>query len=220
MTKTTHDPLILPLQFFAEATAAATQATAAAATQATAAAATDPAADPAAGKTFSQSELDAAISRAVEAHSKKKEKEFQKLLEKAKEDGVVKGKSYADLTEEQRKERDLEERMAALEAKEREITPRERKAAITADLAQMELPTDLADILVQETSDAKVKTAVAAVKKAFDEAVNAKVKASLRQPDPKTGGSAGKAKTAAERIAEARNQQEKLQGFDPWATTK
>lgn len=219
MTKTTHDLLILPLQFFAEPPAADPAADPAAAAT-TAAAATDPAAEPAAGKTFSQSELDAAISRAVEAHSKKKEKEFQKLLEKAKEDGVVKGKSYADLTEEQRKERDLEERMAALEAKEREINTRERKAAITADLAQMELPADLADILVQETSDAKVKTAVAAVKKAFDEAVNAKVKASLRQPDPKTGGSAGKAKTAAERIAEARNQQDKTQGFDPWATTK
>jgi hypothetical protein len=214
MTKTTHDPLILPLQFFAEPTAAEPT------TDPAAEPATEPAAaEPAASKSFSQSELDAAISRAVEAHSKKKEKEFQKLLEKAKEDGVVKGKSYADLTEEQRKERDLEERMAALETKEREINTRERKAAITADLAQMELPTDLADILVQETSDAKVKTAVAAVKKAFDEAVNAKVKASLRQPDPKTGGSgAGKAKTAAERIAEARNQQEKNQGFDPWAT--
>ena len=131
---------------------------------------------------------------------------------------MVKGKSYADLTEEQRKERDLEERMAALEAKEREITTRERRAAITADLAQLELPADLADILVQEQSDTKVKTAVAAVKKAFDDAVNAKVKASLRQPDPKAGGGTGKAKTAAERIAEARNQQDKIQGFDPWAT--
>ena len=218
MKKIPYNPLILPLQFFAEATAADPAADPAAATQATAAAATDPAADPAAGKTFSQSELDAAISRAVEAHSKKKEKEFQKLLEKAKEDGVVKGKSYADLTEEQRKERDLEERMAALEAKEREITTRERKAAIIADLAQLELPADLADVLVQEQNDTKVKTAVAAVKKAFDDAVNAKVKASLRQPDPKTGGSAGKTKTAAERIAEARNQQDKIQGFDPWAT--
>ena len=218
MKKIPHNPLILPLQFFAEATAADPAADPAAATQATAAAATDPAADPAAGKTFSQSELDAAISRAVEAHSKKKEKEFQKLLEKAKEDGVVKGKSYADLTEEQRKERDLEERMAALEAKEKEITTRERKAAIIADLAQLELPADLADVLVQEQNDTKVKTAVAAVKKAFDDAVNAKVKASLRQPDPKTGGSAGKTKTAAERIAEARNQQDKIQGFDPWAT--
>ena len=212
MTKTTHDPLILPLQFFAEPAAEPT-------TDPAAEPATEPAAaEPAASKSFSQSELDAAISRAVEAHSKKKEKEFQKLLEKAKEDGVVKGKSYADLTEEQRKERDLGERMAALETKEREINTRERKAAITADLAQMELPTDLADILVQETSDAKVKTAVAAVKKAFDEAVSAKVKASLRQPDPKTGGTPGKTKTAAERIAEARNQQEKNQGFDPWAT--
>ena len=217
MKKIPHNPLILPLQFFAEATAA-DQATAAAATDTAAAAATDTTADSAASKTFTQSELDAAISRAVEAHSKKKEKEFQKLLEKAKEDGVVKGKSYADLTEEQRKERDLEERMAVLEAKEREINTRERKAAITADLAQLELPADLADVLVQEQNDAKVKTAVAAVKKAFDDAVNAKVKASLRQPDPKTGGSAGKAKTAAERIAEARNQQEKIQGFDPWAT--
>ena len=218
MKKIPYNPLILPLQFFAEATAADPAADPAAATQATAAAATDPAADPAAGKTFSQSELDAAISRAVEAHSKKKEKEFQKLLKKAEEDGVVKGKSYADLTEEQRKERDLEERMAALEAKEREITTRERKAAIIADLAQLELPADLADVLVQEQDDTKVKTAVAAVKKAFDDAVNAKVKASLRQPDPKTGGSAGKTKTAAERIAEARNQQDKIQGFDPWAT--
>ena len=212
MTKTTHDPLILPLQFFAEPAAEPT-------TDPAAEPATEPAAaEPAASKSFSQSELDAAISRAVEAHSKKKEKEFQKLLEKAKEDGVVKGKSYADLTEEQRKERDLEERMAALETKEREITTRERRAAITADLAQQELPADLAEILVQEPNDAKVKTAVAAVKKAFDDSVNAKVKASLRQPDPKTGGSAGKTKTAAERIAEARNQQEKIQGFDPWAT--
>ena len=209
-------PLLLPLQFFAEPPAADP----AAATAADPAAAKDPAAEPAASKSFSQSELDAAISRAVEAHSKKKEKEFQRLLEKAKEDGVVKGKSYADLTEEQRKERDLEERMTALEAKEKEITTRERKAAIIADLAQLQLPADLADVLVQEQNDTKVKTSVAAVKKAFDEAVNAKVKASLRQPDPKTGGNAGKTKTAAERIAEARNQQDKLQGFDPWATTK
>lgn len=201
-------PLILPLQYFAEAGEGegASEET------------SDEGSAEDKGKTYSQSELDAAISRAVDSHSKKKEKEFQKLLDKAMTEGVAKGKSYSQLTEEQRKEQDLSEREQKLLEKEQELTRKERLTEITADLQKEGMPVELAAHLVREDDNEKVKASILAIKKAWDAAINAKVKESLRQDDPKSGaGSSSKAKTLAERIAEEKNNQSKAQEYDPWA---
>lgn len=169
-------------------------------------------------KTFTQSELDAAISRAVDSHSKKKDKEFQRLLDKAKSEGIAKGKSYADLTEEQRKEQDLEDRAKAIEAKEKELLTKVRLADITEDLQKEGLPKSLAEYLIVHEDNEKVKSTIGDIKKTIADAVNEQVKKTLRQSNPKSGASGtGKAKSYAERLAEEKNKQNKAQGFDPWA---
>lgn len=206
MIKDKKIPLLLPLQFFAD--------------PATGAAAGEPAAgaaagEPAAGtKSYSQSELDAEISRATEANRKK--------LEKAQQDAINKAiKDYADkskLSEEERVSTELKELQDKLQAKERELTTKERVTSITADLQKEGMPVELATHLVREEDDEKVKSSLMALKKAWDAAISAKVKETLRQADPKTGNTgSGKAKTSAELIAEARNKQNQNQGYDPWA---
>ena len=200
-------PLILPLQFFAEeGTAGAGEG-----------AAEDKGAEDkgAAGtKSYSQSELDAEISRATEANRKKLEKAQQDAINKAIKDYAEKAK----LSDEERVSAELKELHDKLQAKERELTTKERITSITADLQKEGMPIELAPHLVREEDEEKVKASLTALKKAWDNAINAKVKEALRQADPKSGNTgSGKTKTPAELIAEARNKQNQNQGYDPWA---
>ena len=200
-------PLILPLQFFAEeGTAGAGEG-----------AAEDKGAEDkgAAGtKSYSQSELDAEISRATEANRKKLEKAQQDAINKAIKDYAEKAK----LSDEERVSAELKELQDKLQAKERELTTKERITSITADLQKEGMPIELAPHLVREEDEEKVKASLTALKKAWDNAINAKVKEALRQADPKSGNTgSGKTKTPAELIAEARNKQNQNQGYDPWA---
>lgn len=199
--------LILPLQFFAEEGAAG----------AGEGAAEDKGADDkgTTTKSYSQSELDAEISRATEANRKRLEKAQQDAINKAIKDYAEKAK----LSDEERVSAELKELQDKLQAKERELTTKERITLVTADLQKDGLPLELAPHLVREEDDIKVKESVAAIKKAWDNAINAKVKEALRQADPKNSNQgSGKAKTNAELIAEQRNKQNQNQGFDPWAT--
>jgi hypothetical protein len=223
MTKEiTNDLLILPLQFFAEAGADGTEGAAGAA----GAEGAEAGAEGTDGKddasktalTITQAELDSRISKAVAANKAKQEKEYQRLLDKAQQDGIIKGKSYADLTDEQRKEQDLADRLAKIQAQEEALNARERRAAILADLSEQKLPADFADLIIHEKDEAKAKATVTKLKKVFDDAVNEQAKVLVRQTDPKgPGAGAGSAKTPAQRIAEARNNQTNAPGFDPWA---
>lgn len=170
-------------------------------------------------KAYSQSDLDSAISKAVDTYSKRKEKEFQDLLDKAVKDGVAKEKTYSQLTEDQRKEKDLDEKLKKLQEKETELDRRERYTGIVGDLQTNKLPIKLADYLVSGKPE-KVKEDITELKRLFDEAVNAKVneqiKGTLRQGDPKTmEGSKGK--SLAERMAEKKNKMADADLYDPWA---
>lgn len=199
--------LILPLQFFAEEATAGTGE----------GAAEDKGAEDkgAAGtKSYSQSELDAEISRATEANRKKLEKAQQDAINKAIKDYAEKAK----LSDEERVSAELKELQDKLQAKERELTTKERITSITVDLQKEGMPIELAPHLVREEDEEKVKASLTALKKAWDNAINAKVKEALRQADPKSGNTgSGKTKTPAELIAEARNKQNQNQGYDPWA---
>ena len=171
-------------------------------------------------KTFTQSDLDSAISKAVASHSKKKDAEFQKLLDKAINEGIAKGKSYAELTDEQKKEADLAAREKAIQDKESELLTRERLTAITTDLAEAKLPKTFAKLLVLESDDKEVKTMIADFKKEYEEAINLGIKESLRQDTPQ-GDSKGRNKTKSlgEIAAEERNKSSNMP-FDPWNPTQ
>lgn len=205
--KNVKKKLLLPLQFFAEPGDAGNE---------TGAAKDQGAEDQGAtgAKTYSQSELDAEISRATEANRKKLEKAQQDAINKAIKDYAEKSK----LSDEERISADLKELQDKLQAKERELTTKERIASITADLQKEGMPVELAQHLVREEDDDAVKASLASIKKVWDAAVNDKVKEALRQADPKSDkGSKGAAKTTAQIIAEARNKQTEAQGYDPWA---
>ena len=195
------DILILPLQFFGDAEGEKEEK-----------------AEEKSEKTFTQSDLDSAISKAVDSYSKRKEKEFEDLMKKAVQEGVAKEKTYSQLTEEQKKEKDLEEKLKKLTEKENELNRRERYSGIVTDLQTNGLPLKLADYLVDGKPE-QVKQDILDLKKLFDDAVNEKVnetiKGTLRQGDPKEmKGSKGK--SLAEIMADKKNKQAGT-AFDPWS---
>lgn len=194
--------LILPLQFFADPDGTE-----------------EPKADESTeSKAYTQAELDAETSKRVDNALKKREAAQQK----AQQDAINKAiKDYAEkakLSDEERVSAELKDLQDKLQAKEKELTTKERLTNITADLQKETLPAELAPILILQEDEDQVKAAIASVKKLITDRVNEQVKTALRQDDPRSDKAGnGTAKTGAQLIAEQRNKQNQSQGFDPWA---
>lgn len=158
-------------------------------------------------KSYTQSELDRQISKAVEsAISKQREKfeaEKQAEIEKAKKEA----EEYSKLSEREKLERDLTEREKAIEKKEQEIRLAKLQSDVSKDLEEQGLPSSFSDVLVLLDDSKKIKTIVTDLKDKFDSAVKEQVKESLRQDDPIEGGSirrSGKLKSISEIARESR----------------
>ncbi|WP_337970245.1 capsid assembly scaffolding protein Gp46 family protein [Virgibacillus salexigens] len=167
-------------------------------------------------ETFTQSEVDSQISKAVENALKKQqeklEKQKQDEIEKAKQDAV----EYAKLTQKEKEEADYKKRVESLEKRERELNNRQLLSEIESDLKESELPTAFAESLLTIQDNEKIKESIADIKKQFDEAVNAKVKEALRQDTPAAGGSS---RNKTNTMADLRNKQDQQKNKAPdlWA---
>lgn len=193
------DLMLLPLQYFADGEEEKE---------------TEEKAEPEA-RTYSESEVDSKISRAVESALKREREKAEKLLSKAKEEGVTKGKTYAQLSEEDRKSQELADKEKELQEREESINKALRLAQITEDLKKENLPAELGTILSRETDDSVVKDVIKAVKGYIDTAVNNGVKESLRQDTPKSNTPAPSSRKGwAEIIAEKNNSKTAME--DPW----
>ena len=135
-------------------------------------------------ETYTRSEVDSQISKAVESalekNRQKLEAEFNERLEAEKQEAI----EYQKLTDKQKMEKDMEKRLAEIEAREKEINNRELLSKINDDLRENNLPTSLAETLVGLGDSEKIKDSIAKIKKDFDEAVNNQVKESVRQRTP------------------------------------
>lgn len=157
---------------------------------------TDPPADPNGGNDedpkdpdvelpSSQSELDSVVNKAVQKALENTRKEHEKELEKEREKARSDAENYAKMTEKEKEEAKLKERIEKLEAKERELNNKELLTNIKADLQEKELPIDFADMLLTLQDNDKIKESIENIKEQWDEQITEAIKASARQENPK-----------------------------------
>lgn len=130
-----------------------------------------------------ESESDKKLEKALKTAREKWEREFNDKLEEEKREA----ERLAKLSEKERKEEELSKREKDLADRLAELERKELKADAIADLSEKGLPSDFADFLLADNAENTLAN-INNFKKAFDEAVNAKVKEALRQDTPKAGG--------------------------------
>lgn len=157
-------------------------------------------------KGYSQSEVDSAISKAVEKALSKKEKQYQKQLEDAKEDARKEAETYANMTEKEKRDKELEKRENQLKERERELNLRNLKSDVEVDLKDNDLPTAFAETLILLEDNDKIKESIQSIKKDFDEAVNEQVKEATRQNTPASGSSNHQTNSKSKSIFELANE--------------
>lgn len=124
------------------------------------------------------------------------DKRASKMLENAKAKWIEeqnKQKSYEQMSAEEKREYDLKQKEAELEKKLKEVTVRENRANIAAQLASDGLPTALVDTFHLSDSDT-LKDQYKAITSIFRESVDKQVQAKLANTvkPPKTSTNAGK----------------------------
>lgn len=132
----------------------------------------------------SQSELDSLTNKAVQKALENYKAGEQKRIAEA----IKKEKDYANLSATERAKQEFEDQQAAFAKEKAEFEREKLVVQVEKDLVAKGLPAEFAEMLA--VGDAE--TALAQVGKfeaAFNAAVNAKVKESLRQPAPIEGGS-------------------------------
>lgn len=131
-----------------------------------------------------EDELQEIINKSVESRlareKAKADAEIKRIKEKAKADA----KKYADMTESEKEQAEIEDRIKELEAREKELNDRELLANIKSDLAEKNLPSVFADSLLVIQDNEKIKKAIGEIKSAWDEEIAEAIKASARQETP------------------------------------
>lgn len=155
--------------------------------------------------TYTRSDVDREVSKAVEKALKRREQKHQEELQKAVEEALAEKERLSKLSEKERKEEELTKKEKELQERLREIERKELKADAVSDLNEKGLPAEFADFLLAEDAERTLEN-INNFKKAFDVAVNEAVKSKLRQDTPKNGSGiqGGKAPSISELAQEAR----------------
>src|SRR5690625_3877251 len=99
--------------------------------------------------TFTQSEVDRQISKAVESalsrREAKLEEEYAEKIEKERQDAI----QYAKLTQKEQEEAEFNKRMEELEQREKELNDRQLLNQIESDLKENNLPTSFSETLLR-----------------------------------------------------------------------
>lgn len=135
-------------------------------------------------ETYTRSEVDSQISKAVETALSKRERKHQQELDKAREEAKKEAESYAKLTEKEKKDKEFEKREQALAEKEKEFKLRELKSDVESDLKEKGLPTSFAQSLIHLEDNEQINDVVNSIKEDFDKAVQEQVKEATRQSTP------------------------------------
>ncbi|WP_193062974.1 DUF4355 domain-containing protein [Oceanobacillus oncorhynchi] len=140
--------------------------------------------------TFTQSEVDSQVSKAIESFKKNQEPKQQEAINQAVKDALAEQQRLSKLSEKERQDEELTQREQQLEKDRKELNRKLLRSDAVADLQEKKLPSDFADILLGEDAEstlANIKT----FKDAFDSAVNDAVKEKLRQDTPPAGNAGG-----------------------------
>ncbi|WP_367007436.1 DUF4355 domain-containing protein [Streptococcus sp. ZY19097] len=137
----------------------------------------------------SQAELDSLTNKAVQKALENYRKGEQERIAEA----IKKEKDYANLSAAERAKKEFEEQQASLAKEKAEFEHEKLVVQVEKDLVSKGLPADFAELLAVGNAETALEQ-VSKFETAFNAAVNAKVKESLRQSAPASGGS-GSAQT-------------------------
>lgn len=136
-------------------------------------------------KLLTEEEVQARIDDAVKSRLARKEKEFQDKLKKEKEKAKADAEKYARMSQEEKEQAEIQERIKELEEREKELNDRELLTNIKADLTDKNLPVAFADYLLEMQDVELIKTSIEEIKGVWDEEISEFKKASVRQSNPK-----------------------------------
>src|SRR5699024_7639321 len=136
--------------------------------------------------TFTRSDVDREVSKAVNSALKKRELKHQEDLQTKIDEALAEKERLSKLSEKEREEEQLTKREKDILEREQEIERKELKADAISDLTNKGLPVDFANFLLADNAENTLSN-INAFKEAFDMAVNAQVKEKLRQDTPLAG---------------------------------
>lgn len=145
--------------------------------------------------TFTQSQLDSEVNRAVQKALAKQQADFEAQKEEIAKNAIEKEKDYAQLSEEERRQRELDDERADFEKERAEFKREKLVSEIKADLADKGLPTEYAELLAVEGSAEKAVERAGNLQERFNEAVAKEVKIQLAQTTPGFGSTKTEAPT-------------------------
>lgn len=114
----------------------------------------------------------------------KQEKQFNERLNEAVKEAIEKERSYAEMSEKEKKEAQFQEREEALAKREAELAKAELQAEVKTDVLEKGLPTELVDILTVSDDKEAILANVNAIKELVDQAITEGIKANARQKAP------------------------------------
>lgn len=156
--------------------------------------------------TFSRSDVDREVSKAVDKALKNREAKHQEEMQEAINNAIAEKERLAKLSEKERKEEEMTKREKEIADRLADIERKELKADAVSDLNEKGLPHEFADFLLADNAENTLNN-INEFKKAFDDAVNAAVKEKLRQDTPPgntNGATNNKIPSIAEMAKEAR----------------
>src|SRR5690625_904307 len=107
-------------------------------------------------KTFTQSEVDSHISKAVDSALKKRDKEVEERIKQERKEA----ESLAKLTEKEREAAKLKKQEQQLEKREQEILNKELRADAIDNLIEKDLPKEFADFVVSVDSETTLENKI------------------------------------------------------------
>lgn len=134
-----------------------------------------------------QSELDSIINKSNQKALDNYKKGEAQRIQDAIAEALKKEKDYSQLSEEERAKREFEDSKSAFEQEKAQFEHEKLVVQVEKDLVSKGLPADFAELLAVGDAEQALEQ-VSKFEKAFNDAVNAKVKVSLRQPAPNAGG--------------------------------
>lgn len=140
-----------------------------------------------------QSELDALINKANQKaiENAKKGLFTKEQVQQMVQDEISKEKEYADLSEDERKQREFEEQKSEFEKQKAEFEYDKLITDVKADLVERGLPTNFAETLAVKGDKEQSLSAVVEFEKAFKQALAEERKNDYKQNIPGSGGGTG-----------------------------
>lgn len=142
-----------------------------------------------------QSTFDSLTNKAVQSALAKQQKKFEADLQTRIDEALKKQKEYSQLSEEDRRTKELEDQKAQFEAEKAKFEYDKLLVQVMKDLSEKGLPTDVADIVAIKGDAEKSLENVTRLAKVIEDAKAEERKLVIRQNDPGYGATGTSAQT-------------------------